>query len=441
MKKGLVYYKDKLAGEITETDDGDFIFLYSKSYLEDMAALPLSYSLPLQREAFSSQYINGFFDGLLPEGWILGLASTYWKYHPIRDRFNLLLKTCQDPIGAVSIVQSSTEELREEPSPDIYKERKITNPGKCLYCYEKLENGEFHGKCSTQFFKSNNPPSIYLNREILNELSLLNIKNGNTIPGVQNKISLSLQKNGKSERLTLTHLSGNYILKPKGKIPHIPENEDLILKLARSYGMSTAESTLVFLENNELALLIKRFDREDDGSKIHMEDFCQILDQITERKYIGSYQKVAKTLRKYCAENAPADQLLRLFELIVFSFIVGNSDLHLKNISVLLNEKASLSPAFDLLSFEIYQEDFKEHDNEQMALSINGKKNKLNREDFDKLANIFEIKEKVRNYIYKKFESKVSLWDELISKSFLPENKKEKLKSLIRERMSLFIGP
>ena len=441
MKKGLVYYKDKLAGEITETDDGDFIFLYSKSYLEDMAALPLSHSLPLQREAFSSQYINGFFDGLLPEGWILGLASTYWKYHPIRDRFNLLLKTCQDPIGAVSIVQSSTEELRKEPSLDIYKEREITNPGKCLYCYEKLENGEFHEKCSTQFFKSNNPPSIYLNREILNELSLLNIKNGNTIPGVQNKISLSLQKNGKSERLTLTHLSGNYILKPKGKIPHIPENEDLILKLARSYGMSTAESTLVFLENNELALLIKRFDREDDGSKIHMEDFCQILDQITERKYIGSYQKVAKTLRKYCVENAPADQLLRFFELIVFSFIVGNSDLHLKNISVLLNEKASLSPAFNLLSFEIYQEDFKEHDNEQMALSINGKKNKLNREDFDKLANIFEIKEKVRNYIYKKFESKASLWDELISKSFLPENKKEKLKSLIRERMSLFIDP
>ncbi len=105
-----------------------------------------------------------------------------------------------------------------------------------------------------------------------------------------------------------------------------------------------------------------------------MEDFCQIFDQVTDRKYTGSYKKVAKTLRNYCSQNAPAEQVLKLFELIIFSFIVGNSDLHLKNISVLHTDGPCLSPAYDLLSFEIFQEDFKEYDNEQMALSINGKK-------------------------------------------------------------------
>ncbi|OUR98976.1 hypothetical protein A9Q84_05460 [Halobacteriovorax marinus] len=305
--------------------------------------------------------------------------------------------------------------------------KKTRNPGRCLFCYEDLLKGEFHEKCSKLFFNSSEPPKIQLTEEVLRELSSLNIKDGLTIPGVQKKISLSLNENAKQSRLTLTHLSGNFILKPKGSIPHIPENEDLILKLARSYGLPTTESTLIYLDNDEFALLIKRFDRTKSGEKIHMEDFCQIFDQVTDRKYTGSYQKVAKTLREYCFNNAPSEQVLKLFELVIFSFIVGNSNLHLKNISVLHTDGPTLAPTYDLLSFEIFQEDFKERDNEQMALSINGKKNKLMREDFDILAKRLEIKEKVRDYVYKKFSSQLDSWDKIISKSFLSNRKKNSL--------------
>ena len=438
MKKGLVYYNDILAGEIIESKDGDFEFSYLREYLKNEKALPLSFSLPLQEAVYSSQYLSGFFDGLLPEGWILNLATDHWKYHPIRDRFKLLLKTCNDPIGAVSIWEENSKIERALTRIETQVSKKIHNPGKCLYCYEEISQGEFHEKCSKDFFNSPLAPEVHLDEEVLKELSYLNIKDGLTIPGVQKKISLTLNKNQKQSRLTLTHLSGNFILKPMGSIPHIPENEDLILKLARSYGLPTAETTLIYLDNDELALLIKRFDRSEDGSKIHMEDFCQVFDQVTDRKYTGSYHKVVKNLKSYCSQNAPAEQALKLFELIVFSFIVGNSDLHLKNISVLHTDGPVLAPAYDLLSFEIFQEDFKERDNEQMALSINGKKNKLKRKDFDILAEKFEIKEKVRDYVYRKFLLQIDIWEVIISKSFLNERKKSLLKSLIKERVSLF---
>lgn len=440
-KKGLIYFNKILAGEIRETDDGDFVFQYNQNYLKSENPQPISYSIKLQKEEFTSQYLKGFFDGLLPEGWILNLAIDHWKFHPIKDRYNLLLKTCFDPVGAVSI----REEGRISPDDSAIKPPTNTdctelNLQKCLYCYEELSTGTYHSKCSQDFFNSDQPPQINLNNEIIKELGKISVSNGLTIPGVQKKISLDHLFNSRENRLTLTHYAGRYILKPKGTIPHLPENEDLIIKLAKNYGIPVAKTAMIALQNGDFALLSQRIDRSKDGTKLHMEDFCQILDQVTDKKYIGSYQKVGKLLRDYCSGNAPQDQVLKLYELILFSYIVGNADLHLKNISVLHNPWPSLSPAYDLLSFEIFQEDFKERDNDIMALAINGKKNKLEKVDFDILADSFQIKPKVRNYIYKKFQNQKSSWFKLIEKSFLSDHKKVSLRRLIEERLDHVTG-
>lgn len=173
----------------------------------------------------------------------------------------------------------------------------------------------------------------------------------------------------KTTRLTLSNYAGRYILKPTGPIHHIPENEDLIMKLAKSYGIQVASTGIIRLQDNNLALISKRFDRGPNNIKFHSEDFCQILDQLTLKKYVGSIEKVAKHLRIYCQSNAPQEQVLRLFELSLFSYLVGNSDLHLKNISILSDPLPRLSPAYDLLSFDIYKRDFKEFDNEESALA------------------------------------------------------------------------
>jgi serine/threonine-protein kinase HipA len=101
-KTALVYYQDQFAGNLTETDEG-YTFIYDKAYLQSKNAMPVSLTLPLQSEAFKSKAIFSFFDGLIPEGWLLNVAQKYWKLKG-NDRFELLLTLCRDTIGAVSIL-------------------------------------------------------------------------------------------------------------------------------------------------------------------------------------------------------------------------------------------------------------------------------------------------------------------------------------------------
>ena len=102
IKRGLVYFKDLLAGIIAETDEG-YEFSYQASYLENENAQPVSLTLPLSSQKFESKVLFPFFDGLIPEGWLLDLATTHWKVKS-NDRFELLLLTCRDTIGAVTII-------------------------------------------------------------------------------------------------------------------------------------------------------------------------------------------------------------------------------------------------------------------------------------------------------------------------------------------------
>ncbi|MHB1687250.1 MAG: HipA N-terminal domain-containing protein [Ignavibacteriaceae bacterium] len=102
MRKGKVYYGDVLAGIITEDDNG-FSFIYEKEYLESNNAKPISLIMPLSKEPYTNSVIFPFFDGLIPEGWLLNIAEKNWKINS-RDRMGLLLAFCKDCIGAVSII-------------------------------------------------------------------------------------------------------------------------------------------------------------------------------------------------------------------------------------------------------------------------------------------------------------------------------------------------
>lgn len=102
MRKAQVFYKNELAGIISETDDG-FEFKYNQQYLDNMSSKPISLTLPLQSESFKSKVLFAFFDGLIPEGWLLNIAVTNWKLKP-NDRFGMLITLCTDCIGFVSII-------------------------------------------------------------------------------------------------------------------------------------------------------------------------------------------------------------------------------------------------------------------------------------------------------------------------------------------------
>ena len=244
---------------------------------------------------------------------------------------------------------------------------------KCLFCYKELNANEtdFHKACSKQFFGTATPPLLTLNNKQLETLAKEIIVRSIAVTGVQPKLSLQLEKTrNETPRLTLVGLYGDYILKPPSEqYPCLPENEDLTMHLAQIAGICTAAHSLIRLSSGELAYITRRFDRQN-GQKIAVEDFCQLTETLTEHKYRGSVEKIGKLVRQFTTNTGYEQQ--RLFELVLFCYLTGNTDMHLKNYALIENSlgQYELSPAYDLLSTLLVLPD-----EEESALTINGKKN------------------------------------------------------------------
>lgn len=309
------------------------------------------------------------------------------------------------------------------------------NNGVCLYCYKKLLDDEidFHKKCSKNFFNTETPPKIDFGLDEVNALAIKTLGKNVSITGVQPKLSLELSpENHQKKRLTIVGLWGSYIFKPPfTKYPQMPENEDLTMHLAEILKIKTAEHSLIRLKSGELGYISKRFDRIKNN-KYHQEDMAQLFGVLTERKYSGSSEKIGKVILKY--SHYPGNDLLRLFELLLFCFLTGNADMHLKNFSLIINEdeEITLSPAYDLLSTKLLIPE----DKEDLALPLNGKKSNLRKSDFDKFADNIKINETARDNIYKKFSFSVDEVKLFIDKSFLNEEMKENYKELFFDRMN-----
>jgi serine/threonine-protein kinase HipA len=304
---------------------------------------------------------------------------------------------------------------------------------KCLYCYQPLNgNGqELHPSCSVKIFGSAIPPIIDFDMKDLEGSARQIIIKSVAVTGVQPKLSMNLEKtkNGPS-KLTIVGTSGDHILKPPSSIyPELPENEDLTMHLAELIKIRTAKHTLIRLSSGELAYLTKRFDREN-GEKIAVEDLCQLSENLTEHKYRGSVEKVGKIVYRFTANKGFEAQ--RLFELVLFSYLTGNADMHLKNFSLLENAlgQYELSPAYDLLSTALVIP----QDMEESALTINAKKSKLKLNDFNVLAGSLNINDKSLRSIYERFNKVLPEWTGFIKQSFLSTDMQESYIDLINAK-------
>jgi serine/threonine-protein kinase HipA len=303
----------------------------------------------------------------------------------------------------------------------------------CLYCYNSLEKDEidFHKSCSREFFGSESPPKIDLEIKDIIELALKALKNKTSVPGVQSKLSLDIFKQkGKESRLTIVGFWGRYILKPpEDKYPEMSELEDLTMHMSEKLEIVTAKHSLVKLKSGELAYISKRFDRLKND-KIHVEDMAQLTETLTENKYRGSMERIGKIILKFSSYSGI--DAIRLFELTLFSFITGNSDMHLKNFSLIRNEdeEIMLSPAYDLLSTKLLIP----KDKEDLALTLNGKKSNFRKKDFDLFAAQLGINDAALRKIYEKFDNSFPEMNKLINKSFLSKKMKEKYLALLGER-------
>lgn len=303
-------------------------------------------------------------------------------------------------------------------------------------CIEEVESG-WHKKCVKAFFGSSMLPLLDISEETLKRLADESTNKGFTVPGVQKKLSLHLTE-GTSPRLTLDNYPTGYILKPQTEeYETLPEAEYLVMQMAKLVGIKTVPFALIKMNGQgELAYITKRIDRVNADGKMQMlamEDFCQLEERLTEDKYKGSYERCAKVINRY-SSMAKFD-LTELYLRMVFSFVIGNSDMHLKNFSMIEKAEGSgeyvLSAAYDLLPVNAIMPE----DKEEFALTMCKKKRKINRKDFLSFAEEIGIEkisaEKMLAKVIKEKENFFAMCDE----SYLSETMKTKLKGLILIRI------
>ncbi|EOR96533.1 HIPA potein [Arcticibacter svalbardensis MN12-7] len=303
----------------------------------------------------------------------------------------------------------------------------------CWFCYQDAGMSSYHEKCSRRFFGTAKVPELELNDKFLKTLADQTINERIAVTGVQPKLSVTLEKTKERNRLTIVGLWGEYILKPQHPdFPEMPQSEDLTMHLASLFKMPTCDHTLIKASDGSLVYLARRFDRVK-GHKVHMEDFCQLSEFLTENKYKGSYEKIGKLILKYCTQTG--FDALTYFELVLFSFLTGNNDMHLKNFSVLYtDEGVGLSPAYDLINVNLVNP----QDDEELALTINGKKKRIRLSDFDVLARSMNIPEMAVRNTYNKFASGNKEVGNLIAASFLSPEKKERYLEIWNNKQLLF---
>ena len=304
---------------------------------------------------------------------------------------------------------------------------------RCLCCYGELKDGEtdFHAKCAKKFFGTSKAPVLSYSSGEIAELAKRVVKSQVTIAGVQPKLSLNIERKiNEVPRLTIVGLWGGYILKPQtASFLHLPENEDLTMHLAEIAGIETVPHSLIRFTDGELCYITKRIDRTKNGEKIPMEDMCQITGRLSEDKYKSSHEQIAKAIGKYSAY--PGFDMVNFAEQTLFSWIVGNADMHLKNFSLYAPQGGyRLAPAYDMLNTKLAMPE----DKEELALILDGKKSKLKRSNFEHAFATFGLPEKAIENVFAKFEKARPKWNGFIGKSFLSNEQKKLYISILDEQ-------
>ena len=255
-----------------------------------------------------------------------------------------------------------------------------------------------------------------------------------SIQGVQPKLSATLSL--KEQKFEIVDQFGIYIIKPQNDLfKELPENEDLTMKMAKIYKIEVPIHGLVYSKDNSLSYFIKRFDRYGKDKKFQTEDFSQLTGNTRDTKYNFSMEKTIQVLNDYC--TFPTVEKTDYFKRILFCFLTGNEDMHLKNFSLITrNGKTTLAPAYDFLNSSIAIK----NPQEEMALSLKGKKSSFKKTD---IINYFakdrlELNNKTIDLVLKQMENNVTKWKELIEISFLSDDMKTKYQNLLESRLSRF---
>ena len=311
---------------------------------------------------------------------------------------------------------------------------------KCLHCYKELEAGQvdFHPACARKFFGTPDAPVLPYTRDNMHELAQKVIRTSTSVTGVQAKMSLDIDRGGRNEpsKFTVVGLWGRYIFKPESPVYRcMPQLEDLTMKMAEAAGIAVVPHSLIHLADGELGYLTRRVDRTDSGEMLSMLDMCQLTNRLTEHKYYGTYVQLAQTVRKF--SSAPGLDVYRFWEVVLFSWITGNSDMHCKNFSLVSYDGKTyrLAPAYDLISVWLADPE----DSEEMAMTfeVGGRKTGFSRETFIGAFVSTGLNTKAAEKLIARICSALGEWESLIAESFLPDDLKVEYSRLLSSRIAL----
>lgn len=308
---------------------------------------------------------------------------------------------------------------------------------RCLYCRKPLAQDEnhWHTACIRKFFGISELPVLDIDTRELEQYARTAINAGLTVPGMQKKLSLNLDLRQGSGRLTLIGYPPGFIVKLQTEeYAHLPELEDATMHMADAASIQTVPHALIPLHDGSLAYISKRIDRVITKQGIHklpMEDFCQLSSRLTEDKYKGSYEQCGRLINTYSSQNML--DITNFWYLLVFCFITGNSDMHLKNFSLYAPEGRhfQLTPAYDLLPATLVLPE----DKEETALSLGGKHSRLNRRDFLQLAQHLNLPPKVGERLIHRLIALEEVFIEIVNTGHLTEGEKQAYETLIRSRI------
>lgn len=306
----------------------------------------------------------------------------------------------------------------------------------CLSCQNAEQDsdlpGGYHSKCSKKLFGTRRPPTVpFRCTDIVAEA--MKMVGKMSISGVQPKLSVIHDR--KERILSVVEKGGFYILKPPTEqFQQLPENENLCMNIASAYGIEVPAHGLLPLADDRLAYVVNRFDRLKDGSKLQQEDFQQLLQ--TEDKYDGSYERIANFLKRH--SDVPGLDLVRLFERALLFYVLGNGDAHLKNFSLLRKEEVGyqLSPAYDVVNFRLVLPD----EREDVCLSLQGKKSRLNRGNFIRLSQHFGLNRKQGDNSFARLNDLHTDIELMIANSFLTQDLRDRFLEIFGERMARIFG-
>lgn len=355
-----------LVGNISEISSGNPVFSYEDGYRNAPGSRPISISLPLEEKSFDAQRTKNFFDGLLPEGFTRNCVAN-WMHREESDYISILYGLGRECLGAIKIVGENEEEISSD--------------------YRKMTSEEVKK----------------LAQEGATESAELVTKSHLSLTGASGKVGLYYDSVNKEWYLPLGDASSTHIVKQSHvRLKNIVANEQLCLLMAKELGIETSESFIVRTDEKDddnLLFATLRYDRKFTNQnkrikglpvpyRLHQEDFSQALGIPASRKYEqrgeGYLKKMFSILQNY--SSSPLEDELKLWDICVFNYLIGNTDNHIKNLSLLYSENLKsirLSPAYDLVSTMIY-----ESSTDNMAISIDDKYkiSDITREAFEREA-------------------------------------------------------